>query len=171
MKLIVLNIFLFISVISYGQINSIQGKIIDKKTSEPLYFAAIWSPESESRACLTAEDGEFKIDNIYSDTAYLIVKYDSHILDTIGPFIFHTPVIDTTIKIDSKCYYVTNRRSTPKCHLCNKRDKVIPIAYGLPEEEMLNAERKGELYLGGCVIESCNAAWYCIRDSIKIKKR
>ncbi len=42
--------------------------------------------------------------------------------------------------------------------LCGSR-AILPICYGSPGPEMQEEARRGEIYLGGCVL--LNANWYC----------
>ena len=37
----------------------------------------------------------------------------------------------------------------PKCPRCSS-DEVLPIAYGMPSEEMFEEAERGEIVLGGC---------------------
>lgn len=50
----------------------------------------------------------------------------------------------------------------PKCLQCGS-DGVVPIAYGFPGREMWEAEERGELALGGCVITGDDPRWQCRR--------
>lgn len=52
----------------------------------------------------------------------------------------------------------------PKC----KKSNSIRIVYGYPGEEMMKSSQKGEISLGGCIVErnspdryckTCDAAW------------
>lgn len=46
------------------------------------------------------------------------------------------------------------------CPTCGSRD-VIPIMYGLPTDEALQRARRGELTLGGCIVDNQNPVWHC----------
>jgi hypothetical protein len=53
------------------------------------------------------------------------------------------------------------------CPICHKKDKVIPIRYGLPVS--VNGENpmkhEGKTWkAGGCNISKCDPNWYCKRD-------
>jgi hypothetical protein len=60
-----------------------------------------------------------------------------------------------------------------KCPQCQSPD-IIPIAYGLPSEELLESAQRGEVHLGGCVMfmhpmadqycKTCEFSWYDIND-------
>ena len=51
-------------------------------------------------------------------------------------------------------------RSRPTCPECGKGDP-LRIAYGYPGFDMFEAEQRGELLLGGCVIEPDSPTWAC----------
>jgi hypothetical protein len=59
----------------------------------------------------------------------------------------------------------TGKFVCPNC----KSDDVIEIVYGLPAQETVETAKRGEIFLGGCVIEegspnlfckSCDHNWY-----------
>jgi hypothetical protein len=52
----------------------------------------------------------------------------------------------------------------PACPVCNKSDKVIPIAYGLPSLEMFEESELGKIFLGGCLITEDMPLHHCKRD-------
>ncbi|HEY4482353.1 MAG TPA: hypothetical protein VI489_05830 [Candidatus Brocadiaceae bacterium] len=43
-------------------------------------------------------------------------------------------------------------------------DKIVPIVYGLPTSETIEKEKKGELYIRGCLRDKEN--WYCKKHDI-----
>jgi len=67
-------------------------------------------------------------------------------------------MFDTTINLRQR------RRNGPKpeaCPHCGSRE-LVPIVYGLPGDDMMNAAKKNEITLGGCVvIVGHSPAWYC----------
>ena len=52
---------------------------------------------------------------------------------------------------------------TAKCPKCNRDDQVIPILFGMPGPEMIEAEQRGEIKLGGCCISGMEPEYYCKR--------
>lgn len=50
-----------------------------------------------------------------------------------------------------------NSRICPKC----KSGLAIPIVYGLPAPEAVNAAEQGKIILGGCVISDDDLHWEC----------
>lgn len=53
------------------------------------------------------------------------------------------------------------RPSAPKpCPECGST-KVLPITYGLPGSAMLEAAERGEIILGGCLVDDANPLWAC----------
>jgi len=48
----------------------------------------------------------------------------------------------------------------PACPECQAAD-TVPIVYGLPGPEIFAAAERGELAIGGCVVEFDNPRWAC----------
>lgn len=51
-------------------------------------------------------------------------------------------------------------REIPKCPSCGL-SKVVPIVYGMPGSELIEAYEKGEVELGGCVVSDYDPEWRC----------
>ena len=47
-----------------------------------------------------------------------------------------------------------------KCEACGKTT-VVPILYGLPTEEAFESARRGEIALGGCIVDIGNPTLTC----------
>jgi len=54
----------------------------------------------------------------------------------------------------------------PDCPSCGTTT-VIPIAYGFPGPEMWAQVERGEIALGGCVVDRQNPSWHCDRCELK----
>jgi hypothetical protein len=54
-----------------------------------------------------------------------------------------------------------NKINKPKCPKCSSKDSVVPIAYGLPGDEMRKESSEGKIVLGGCIIREDAPDWYC----------
>ena len=52
------------------------------------------------------------------------------------------------------------KTSLPPCPSCGSTD-AVEIAYGYPSHEMWEAEQRGEIVLGGCVIGPESPAFEC----------
>lgn len=50
-------------------------------------------------------------------------------------------------------------RYEPKCPNCGS--KLLEIVYGMPDSEIGEKAMKGELFLGGCMIEDDNPKYHC----------
>ncbi len=53
------------------------------------------------------------------------------------------------------------RPKRPACPFCGYEDQVVPIAYGLPAQDLIEQSRRGEVALGGCCIGPDAHDWYC----------
>jgi hypothetical protein len=56
--------------------------------------------------------------------------------------------------------------TTPPCPHCGKTDKVVPIIYGYPGEDLFRDQQAGKVRLGGCCGsgDGKDPQWYCKRD-------
>ena len=61
---------------------------------------------------------------------------------------------------------VSNAFPEAQCPVCGKSDKVIPIAYGLPNLEMFEEAELGKIFLGGCLITEDMPLHHCKRDGL-----
>lgn len=48
----------------------------------------------------------------------------------------------------------------PPCPVCGRT--AVPIVYGYPDEEVMEAARRGEVALGGCVIVDDQPTHQCV---------
>ena len=48
-----------------------------------------------------------------------------------------------------------------KCPSCGHSHSVIPIAYGMPDSDIIEKSEKGEVMLGGCLITICQPTHFC----------
>ncbi len=52
------------------------------------------------------------------------------------------------------------RRVVRRCPTC-RSTKVVPIVFGLPDDETVQRARAGEIVLGGCVVTGDDPHWHC----------
>jgi hypothetical protein len=80
---------------------------------------------------------------------------------------------DTTLQFDIQnirhlCKYDASLNNK-RCPVCKKKNKVIPIRYGLlgsiKGDPLKNNGRTFKA--GGCKISDCDPHWYCKRDKIE----
>jgi hypothetical protein len=48
-----------------------------------------------------------------------------------------------------------------RCPSCGESNSVIPIAYGMPDQESMEKSERGEILLGGCLITICQPTHFC----------
>ncbi len=56
----------------------------------------------------------------------------------------------------------TGSETDQECPDCGRRS-ATPIGYGYPSHEMFEAAERGELVLGGCLVEPASPIWCCAR--------
>ena len=49
----------------------------------------------------------------------------------------------------------------PRCPACGAAD-VVPMVYGFPSPDMLDAAERREIVLGGCIVDSDSPGWCCV---------
>jgi len=60
-----------------------------------------------------------------------------------------------------------SKKKTKICPVCQKDDQVIPITYGLPDEEAMIEAEHGKIILGGCIMTNNSPICYCVGDKKK----
>ena len=50
------------------------------------------------------------------------------------------------------------------CPACNDTLNTIPVSYGFPGESLIESAKRGEAYIGGCLMDWCAPHWYCKKD-------
>ena len=53
------------------------------------------------------------------------------------------------------------KRKMRVCPGCKSAKAVVPVVYGFPDPELMEQEERGEVELGGCVVESDSPKWHC----------
>ena len=49
------------------------------------------------------------------------------------------------------------------CPECGKSDVVVPILYGYPSDEAMEAAERDEIVLAGCMVSDLDPNYYCRR--------
>jgi hypothetical protein len=57
-----------------------------------------------------------------------------------------------------------NTDKKPVCPVCKTAEHVIPIVYGKPARELMEKAERGEVKLGGCVIDKDSPRNHCKKD-------
>lgn len=155
-------IFLFISLNIFGQTGEIQGVVYDRIQKERLAYAMVTLLNTD-KITFTDIKGCFKIDSIPDGIYNLSVSFvgaGDTILTNLK--ITSQTKLKLKLKLPPTCKY-DNHRNNNNCPICGKKDKVIPIIYGLPVGK-LDEER---YFYAGCQITICDPKWYCKRDKHK----
>lgn len=79
----------------------------------------------------------------------------------------HDTIIQLNVQFPPECFYNKNVKQKI-CPLCKKKDKVIPILYGLTVPKTgVPTFKYGEYEPAGCEISDCDPTWYCKRDNLR----
>jgi len=161
---ILILLFLTSVLTVFGQYGKIKGQVYDKREQKLLTYANIWLVDTKKG---TTSDiyGNFNIDSIPVGTYSLKVAFYGYEEKTLTEIKINRDTI-LTIKLELAplCEYDEHSKNKT-CPICGKRDKVVPIEYGLPIGEI--DKKNKHVYYGGCKITNCDPNWYCKRDKYK----
>ena len=148
----------------FSQTGIIKGNIYDNIENEGLAFANVFLIDYNLGASSNI-NGDFLIDSIPVGTYDLKITYLGYRDTTLTSIkVTQDTIIDLKINYPPTCKYDKKNKS---CPVCQMKDKVIPIAYGLPSAGLLKDAKKGKVRIGGCLITGCDPHWYCKRDKIE----
>jgi len=167
--------------ISNAQTNSVTGQVRDSRTWEALPDVSVelsakhpFSTEGFSNVPMetkTDENGCFTFEKLPKADFELTISYR---FEEIGTRYYKTPISTKTDKLTElnvylpeKCDFHTIANKSGICPVCKKKDAVLKIIYGMPDQDLFEKSERGEVALGGCEIDDyCHAKWRCKRDSI-----
>jgi hypothetical protein len=69
---------------------------------------------------------------------------------------------DTTIRLvyPPPCKFIYKNKKKVRC-IKGHTNRIIPIVYGMPSEQMMKKAEKGLIHLGGCIVSDCDPHFYC----------
>lgn len=165
-----------------AQNGKVVGKVIIKNTENvkhlPKNIYAFLKSKTINDSILLNENLEFKFENLKADTLKLSFSIRNY--PTNNYYIIRlneNQIYTAEILICPICPY-ENTEQENKCPKCGKKNKVIPIVYGLISNvyfvnkkgqkidkngKKITTEEK-KYYSGGCVVSECQPNWYCGRD-------
>ncbi len=156
----------------YAQTGTIKGNVFDNREQKGLAYASIILTDKKDfkKFALSDDDGNFLFDKIPVGIYSIKVTYIGYADTTLAEFkLMADSVVSINLNLPPPCKYDAsiNNKTCPKCH---KKNKVIPIRYGMlisiNGDDPLKNEGK-TFKLGGCNISYCDPHWYCKRDKIK----
>lgn len=161
MRILATILFLFFSIPVFSQNGGIKGRLIAKNDKADFMEIEmqLLKGDNSVKCAMVDQCGDFQIDNIRPGTyrlqlfAYGKIAYDDLIVieaDKIEQLNLSHP--GSTGQSKKVC---------PKGHI----DSLIPIAYGLPGEELIRRSEIGEVRLGGCMMGQ--SKWYCKKHKIE----
>lgn len=150
----------------FSQTGTIKGHLRNINNREDFVSAQVYLVDTKIRT-QSDLDGNFKLHSIP------VGIYDLKIITTVFTSfsrrdsvlipvkVSQDTVINLSIDFPPPCSY---NKENIICPICHKKDKVIPIIYGLPIKKTMKKAKKGKLRLGGCMVSDCDPYWYCKRD-------
>jgi hypothetical protein len=161
MKTILIIIAIVIANNTEAQKGNLSGRILDSNQKIPV-SGAIVRVKPFNKTTISDNNGNFRIDSLPAG------KYEIEI-SSIG---YPLKSFNVEIKKDSTCFIgavisgyckYDASKNDMTCPVCHRKNKVIPIVYGLPVGPMDTAK----YYYAGCETTYCDPHWYCKRDKIK----
>ncbi|OYX84390.1 MAG: hypothetical protein B7Y83_08385 [Flavobacteriales bacterium 32-34-25] len=148
---------------AYSQKDNFRGHVSDRHDGAnfPGVIVELSQNEKVVYKSQTDIDGDFSIKNVKFGIYEFKLKYIDY--ETYVNQEFH---FNKNNKIFEFVYPSPCKESVKVCPK-NHSDKLIPIVYGLPRENLVKKAKKSKVYLGGCILTDCDPKWYCKKHSIK----
>jgi hypothetical protein len=160
MKIVLIISLLTSAIYSFGQLGSITGFVFDRGQGKGLSSANIVL-DGTTIGCASDSKGNFRLDSVPFGQYRIrigMVACDTTMMVNVNGHV----KIEVTFPPPCKYDMTVNDNRCPKCH---RRDKSIPINYGLLV--LARGAKQREYYDGGCDITCCMPNWYCKRDKLK----
>jgi hypothetical protein len=163
MKLLLLPSLIFCALIDcFAQTGTIQGQVYDRREKTGLANAYV-KLLGINIGTISDLEGNFKFDSVPPGVYNITARYIGYGDTTLkGVVVKADSVTLIQIILPPPCSY-DKTSSNKTCPICGKKNKVVPIVYGLPIGPLDNKR----YYYAGCVITNCDPNWYCKRDKHK----
>jgi len=170
MKTLIFTLFVFVYGCVSAQTGSFTCKLIFDSPDDPNLneLTIELKGTSIARFILLEKKTEFSTNNLQSDTISIHIS-DLGCRDTVISNVVVKSGETTMLEVHfpSTCEY-DKSVNDKTCPVCGKKDKSIPVEYGLLIHKNKRAQRKFEknptFYAAACEITCCNPHWYCKRD-------
>lgn len=140
-----------------------EAELISKKTK------VILEINGTKKYATLDENLNFSFNNVASDTILIRTEPKSITRNRIiTGFLKPNETVEIEIPYSLSCKYDKSKKNK-LCPVCERKDEVIPIRYGLivNNSKKDKGENTKEYKEGGCVITGCDPNWYCKRDEIE----
>jgi hypothetical protein len=155
----ILFLFFTLPVITgFSQYHNLSGKVVDSREIKSL-SGAIITLNYHNKQQLSDTNGNFLFDSLPAGEYQLKVFYAGFPVKELTVAIDHNIHNNIVVEMNPPCKYDASRKNKT-CPVCKKRNKVIPVIYGLPVGTMDTAR----YYYAGCEMTYCDPSWYCKRD-------
>lgn len=145
----------------------IKGKLVLRNSGDEKFLAdtilVTLKSASQKDSAIVDKNLAFTFDNVVSDTVVLSIRprsYPSNVRYRI--VVDERKTENLELEYSPVCEYKRSE-SDKRCPTCHKRNKVIPVVYGLVIFTKKRAAKK--YYGGGCVVRDCQPNWFCQRDA------
>lgn len=155
---LLLPLFILYGLTAFSQLHNLSGKVVDSRIAESL-SGAIVTLNYKKLQQLTDLQGNFLFDSLPAGNYRLKVFYASFPVKELTVTVSSNNHNNLLIEMNPPCKY-DSARKTGICPVCHRKDKAIPVKYGLPIGKMYTVR----YYYAGCEVTYCDPSWYCKRD-------
>lgn len=163
MKVFLALAFFIVSANCFSQVAYIKGQVKDATEKGEVKNASLHFLKNDT-TILTGTHGSYKIELTKYLSDSVIISHWS--LGTIRYF-FNLKDKSSVTKDFHFSIACRDVKKTDVCPMCKSNKQVIQIVYGFPTQETIKRAEKGELWLGGCMIEPCMPYYYCKKDGFE----
>lgn len=159
-QVVIISIFLIFAFNCLGQKGIINGIIINGIDRTPSQYITIMlmQGEKELGGTISDEQGKFEFKDVSEgnyELNFSFIGYPQHLITNVDIKSDSTIIL----KVAYPCPQ-GNSKSEKICPYGHKND-IVPILFGLPSLRMMRKEKRGKVYLGGCIVTECDPSWYC----------
>lgn len=147
---------------SFSQTALLRGRITDSTGRGYIQDARIHFLKNDT-TILSDFGGSYRIELSRSFDDTIVVSHWKYGTVTVPIALWDHAVKELDISFPAPC------KSFPKtdiCPKCKTNSNSIKIVYGYPAKETFEKAERGEIKLGGCVINDCMPYYHCKKDVI-----
>lgn len=150
-------IFFLMFLSAYSQKDNFRGHVSDRHDGAnfPGVIVELSIDGKVIHESQTDFDGNFSIKDVEFGPYDFKLKYVGYETYIIKDFYFNR-----NDRVFEFIYPNPCKKSVKVCPE-NHTNKLIPVVYGLPGENLMKKAKKGKVYLGGCIVTDCDPKWYC----------
>lgn len=146
---------------AFSQKAILHGRITDSTGRGIIQDAEIHFLKNDT-TIISSSGGSYRIElsRYLKDT--VVVNHWKYGKVTVPVALWDKSVEELNISFPAPCKSFPKTDICPRCHTSASS---VRIVYGYPSEEMFEKSERGEIRLGGCVINDCMPNYHCKKDA------